>query len=140
MGGAVITQHAASIKRAEIVFIFIFCKERLVEKSKIGLIVAVVIVIGAVAYLSFKKSPEVAVEPSADGQTAAAPGQASAPVSQAVQSSEVKKGDVLAFTPGQASGTPNKPQGSWFSLELMKGFATYIGLQPGPDGGIFIIS
>lgn len=107
------------------------------EKSKTGLIVAVVIAaLGAAAYLSFRKSPEVAVESNAGGQTGAAPAQA--PAIQAAQSHEVRNGDVLAFTPGQASGTPNKPQGSWFSLELMKGFATYIGLQPGPDGGIVI--
>lgn len=106
------------------------------EKSKTGLIVAVVIAaLGAAAYLSFRKSPEVAVQSNAGGQTAASPAQAPA---IPAQSREVKKGDVLAFTPGQATGTPNKPQGSWFSLELMKGFATYIGLQPGPDGGIVI--
>ena len=108
------------------------------EKSKTGLIVTVIVVvaIGIVAYLSLRKNTEVAVESKAGAQTAVTPAQA--PTIQTAQSSEVKKGDVLAFTPGQASGTPNRPQGSWFNLELMKGFSTYIGLQPGPDGGIVI--
>jgi hypothetical protein len=109
-----------------------------VEKSKTGLIVTTVVVvaIGAVAYLGLRKNTEVAVPSGAGDQTAVAPAQA--PTIQTAKSSEVKKGEVLAFTPGQASGTPNQPPGSWFSLELMKGFSTYIGLQPGSDGGIVI--
>ena len=107
------------------------------ENSKTGLMVAVVVVaVGVVAYLGLRKTDEVAVEPNANEQTVAAPVQA--PAAPAAQSSEVKKGDVLAFTPGEASGTPNQPSGSWYSLEMMKGFSTYFGLKPGVDGGIVI--
>lgn len=115
------------------------------EKSKTGLIIAVVVVVlGVVLYRNFRnpsEAPEMDLEANAAGQPpAAAAAQAPPPpAAQAAQSREVGKGEVLAFSPGQAGGTATKPTaGSWFSLELVTGFSTYIGLQPGPDGGIVI--
>ena len=106
-------------------------------KNKTGLIVVVVIVAAVtVIYLSLRKNPEVAVESSTAGRSAASPAQPA--TMQKVQSQELKKGDVLVFTPGQSTGTPSQPQRSSFSLELVKGFSTHIGIQPGPDGGIVI--
>jgi hypothetical protein len=108
-----------------------------VEKNKTGLIVAVAIVATvAVIYFSLRKNPEVAVEPGTAGQTAASPAQPA--TMQTAQNQELKKGDMLAFTPGQSTGSPSQPAGSWFSLEVVKGFSTHIGLQPGPDGGIIV--
>lgn len=106
------------------------------QKNKAGLIIAVVVVLVIAVYFSFRKSSEVRVETSPGSQTAVLP---QAPgVNLTAQSHEVQKGEILAFSPGQLGAAASPPSGSWFSLELVTGFSTYVGIQPGPDGGIVI--
>ena len=107
------------------------------QKNKTGLIIASAIAaLVVVLYFSFRAAPKQQTETVAVAPTAASP-QGPRTILTA-QSREVEKNDILAFTPGQPGGAAAPPAGSWFSLELVSGFSTYVGIQPGPDGGIVI--
>ena len=109
------------------------------QKNKAGLIViAAVVALVVVVYLGFfRKSSQEHIAISEGGQTAVSPQESRTKIT--AQSGQLEKGDMLAFSPGQQGGaTVAAPPGSWFGLELVKGFSTFVGLQPGPDGGIII--
>lgn len=102
----------------------------------IGIVIVVIAAIVGVMRMGGSEKPEN--ETMTPSVSTVAPAAAPAPLTIIQQTKAAREADVLAFTPSQASGATAPTSGSWFSLELTHGFATYVGLQPGPQGGVVV--